>query len=97
MKGSGETLRKFASLVSIFRNGAVLSAPGAAAALSRDEEGVRHQIQELHDAGLLRIAAWQKPAQGNHFRVYEWAEPFGAADAVARQKAPQRSQRGVSA
>lgn len=80
MRRNGKLLRSFSSLVALYRNGAQASTKEAAEKLKRKREGVVTQVNEMHDSGLLRIAAYQKGEMGRPYRVYEWAEPFGAPD-----------------
>lgn len=80
MKGSGDTLRKCAALVALYRNGAKMTSTKAAEKLGRDKEGARQLVEELHDAGLLRVVKWEYTNFGDKVKTYEWSEPFMAKD-----------------
>jgi hypothetical protein len=74
----GPTLRVI-ELVKLFRTGRRLTINQAADVLETHPEIVRGYIYGLHDAGLLRICAWERPKK-QLVRVYEWCEVFGTAD-----------------
>ena len=80
MRGNGKRLDQFAQLVARFRLGESMSVSDAAEKTGVAITTAQHQIERLHDTGLLRVSAWRKHRCGPAFPVYGWAEPFGQAD-----------------
>lgn len=91
MRGNGKNLQKFSQVVRVYRNGATLTVTELAAELRRDAAGVRQQVQELHDTGLLYITGWKCQRLGYASRVYAWAEPFGRPDEIQSGVRPNRA------
>lgn len=80
MRGTGERLDRFVHLVRLLSLGDVVSISEAAKKTGADISTVRHQLDRLHDAGLIHIAGARRNARGPSYPVYAWANPFGAPD-----------------
>lgn len=80
-------LSRIVEVVKAFSTGRQLSTKELADLLACNRNYLRRHLELMHDAGLLRVGAWRKACKGPYFPVYEWAHPFGAADAPRPTKA----------